>query len=122
MGLERPGDVGSDEQVASAESAVCAQLLLYTSEGGVLPQAGCNFSVVLDHNQAKVAVALLEHKVVCLPDLLRGGTKVEPGVGEARLGECHIGTRFLAVFLGLRSSDVGGDGSGPGGSVVGHDE
>ena len=122
VGLEKPGDVCSDERVASAEVGVHAELLLDTGEGGVLPQTGCDLSAVFIRKQAKVAVALLEHEVVCLPYLLRGGTKGEPGIGEARFGECGVGAVLVAVFLGLCSLDVGGDGGAPGGVVGRHDE
>ena len=64
VGLERPGDIRSDKRVASAESSVCAELFFDRGEGGVLPQAGCNLSAVLDLKQTEVAVALLEHQVV----------------------------------------------------------
>ena len=72
-------------------------------------------SAVLDRKQAKVAVALLEHEVVCLPYLFGGGLEGEPGVGEARFGEGGVGAVLVAVFLGLCLLDVGGDGGAPGG-------
>ena len=114
MGLKRPGDVGSDETVASAESSVCAELSLDTRKRGVLPQAGCNLSAVLNRKQAEVAVALLEHEVVCLPYLLGGGTEREPGIGEPWFGECGVFAIFLAVFLGLCVVHMGVDGGAPG--------
>ena len=113
VGLERPRDVCSDTQVASAEVGVHAELLLDMEEGGVLPQAGCNLSAVFDRKQAKVAVALLEHEVVCLPNLLWGGTKGEPGIGEARFGEGRVGAAGVAVFFGLGGLDMGGDCGAP---------
>ena len=122
VGLEWPGDVCSDEQVASAEVAVCAELLLDTGKGGVLPQAGCNLSAVFDRKQAQVAVALLEHEVVCLPNLFWGGLEREPGVGEARFGEFGVSAVLVAAFLGLCCWDVGGDGGAPGRVVGRHDE
>ena len=83
-------------------------------KGGVLPQAGCDLSAVLDRKQAKIAVALLEYKVVCLPDLFGGGTEREPGIGEARFGEGGVGAACVAVFFGLGVLDVGGNGGAPG--------
>ena len=120
VGLERPRDVCSDEGVASAEVGVHAELSLDTGEGGVLPQAGCDLSAVFDRKQAKVAVALLEHEVVGLPDLLRGGTKGKSGVSEARFGEGGVGAAGVAVFLSLGGSEVGVDGGAPGGVGGGH--
>ena len=122
VGLERPRDVGSEEIIASAESSICAELSLDTRERGVLPQAGCNLSAVLDRKQAEVAVALLEHKVVCLPYLLGGGMEGEPGIGEPWIGECGVYAVFLAVFLRLCVFDVGGNGGTPGRSEGRHDE
>ena len=49
-----------------------AELLLNSGKGGVLPQIGCDLSAVLNCKQTKVAVALLEHEVVGLPDLFGG--------------------------------------------------
>ena len=74
MGLEGPRNVCSDERVASAEVGVHAELLLDTREGRVLPQAGCDLSEVFDRKQGKVAVAVLDHEVVCLPDLFQSST------------------------------------------------
>ena len=122
VGLEGPRDVCSDEGIASAEKGVHAELSLDTGEVGVLPQAGYNLSAVLDRKQATVAVALLEHEVVCLPDLFRGGWEWEPGIGEARSGGRRIGAFLMAVFLGLGVLDVGGDNGAPGGVVGRHDE
>ena len=122
VGLEWPRDEGSDEHVASAEAVVQTELLLDSGKGGVLPQACCYLSAVLDRKQAKIAVALLEHEVVCLPYLLRGGTEWEPGVSEARFGEGAVCAILVAVFLGLGLLDVGGDSGGPGGVVGRHDE
>ena len=64
-----------------------AELLLDLGERGVLPQAGCNLSAVFDRKQTEIAVALLEHEVVCLPYLLGGASEGEPGICEARFGE-----------------------------------
>ena len=122
VGLERPLDVCSDEGVASAEVGVHAKLLLDMGKCGVLPQTGCNLSAVLNRKQAKVAVALLEHEVVCLPDLLRGGSEWEPGIGEARFGKYGVGAVLVDVFLVLRILDVGGDYGAPRGVVGRHDE
>ena len=83
-----------------------------------MPQAGCDLSAVFDHKQAKVAVALLEHKVVCLSDLFRRGTKRESGICEARFGECGVCAVCVAVLFGLGGLEVGGDGGAPG-RVVG---
>ena len=91
--------------------------MLDTGESGVLPQADCDLSAVLDREQTEVAVALLEHEVVCLPDLLWGGSEGKPGVCEARFGEGGVSTVFVAVFLGLGGSEVGGNSGAPG--VVG---
>ena len=82
MGLERPRDVGSDERIAPAEVGVHAELLLDTVEGGVLPQSDCSLSAVLLCKQTEITEALLEHEVVCLPYLLRGGLEGEPHIGE----------------------------------------
>ena len=114
VGLERPRDVCNDERVASTEVGVHAELLLDMRKGGVLPQAGCDLSAVFDRKQVKVAVALLEHEVVCLPYLFRGGTEGKPGVGEARIGEGRIGAAGVAVSFGFGVLDVGGDGGAPG--------
>ena len=46
--LERPRDLGSDKRIARTEVGIHAELLLDMVEGGVLPQAVCNLSVVLD--------------------------------------------------------------------------
>ena len=85
VGLERPSDVCSDERVASVEGGVYTELFFDAGEGGVLPQAGCDLSAVFNRKQTEVAVALLEHEVVCLTDLFRGGSEREPGIGDARL-------------------------------------
>ena len=69
--------------------------------GGVLPQAGCYLSVVSDCKQTEVAVALLEHEVVSLPNLFGGGTEGKPGIGRARFGEGVVGAVLVDVFLGL---------------------
>ena len=122
VGLEWPGDVFSDKRVASAKVGVCAELLLDTGKGGVLPQTSCDLSAVFDRKQAKVAVALLEYEVVCLPDLFRGGSEREPGICEARFGEFGVGAVVVAVFFGLCGLDVGGDGGAPGRVVGRHDE
>ena len=114
MGLKGPGDIRSDERIASAEGSVFAELLLDAGKCGVLPQAGCNLSEVFNRKQAEVAVAQLEHEVVCLHDLFRGGMEGEPGVGELWFGECSVYAVFLVVFLDLHIVDVGGDGSAPG--------
>ena len=103
-------------------AAVEAELLLDTGKGGVVPQACCNLSAVSNRKQLEVAVALLEHQVVCLPDLFGGGTEGEPGIGEARLGEGGVGAILVAIFLGLRLLDVGVDGSAPGRSGGGRHE
>ena len=42
--------------IASAEVVVEAELLLDPGIGGVLPQAGCDLSAVLDRKQTEVAV------------------------------------------------------------------
>ena len=122
VGLEWPRDVCSDECVASAEPLVFAELLLDPAECGVVPQAGCNLSAVCNRKQAKVAVALLDHKVVGLPYLFWGGLEGEPGIGEARFGEGGVFAVLVAVILGLGLLDVGGDGSAPGGVVGRYDE
>ena len=122
VGLEGPRDICSDERVASAEVVMEAELLFDPGVGGVLPQAGCDLSAVLDREQTEVAVALLEHEVVCLPYLFGGGTEWEPGIGEARFGEGAVCVVMVAVFRGLGLLDVGGDGGGPGGVVGRHDE
>ena len=120
VGLEWPRDVSSDERVASAEVGVHAELLLDTREGGVLPQAACDLSAVLDRKQAKVAVALLEHEVVYLPDLFGGGTEGEPAICEAWFGVRGVSPVRVAVFLGLGVLDVGGNGCRLGGVVGCH--
>ena len=89
---------------------------------GVLPQAGRNLSAVFNRKQTEVAVALLEHGVVCLPYLFGGGPEWEPGIGKARFGEGAVSTVLVAVFLGLGLLDMGGDGGGPGGVVGRHDQ
>ena len=82
LGLERARDVYSDERDSSAEVAVDAELCLHLAEGGVLTQAGCNLSAVLERKQTEVAVSLLEHEVVGLPDLFGGGLEGEPDEGK----------------------------------------
>ena len=121
VGLEGPIDIGCDEQVASAEVVALAALLLNTREGGVSPQRGGDLPAVFDYKQSEVAVALLEHEVVCLPDLFRGSTEGQPGIGEPWFGEGGICAILLAVFFGLGSLEVGGDSGAPG-RVVGQDE
>ena len=83
-------------------------------EGGVLPEAGCDLSVVFDRKQPQVAVALLEHEVVCLPVLFWGGTKGKSGICEARFGEGGIGAFFVAVGLCLSGLEEGSNGGAPG--------
>ena len=122
MGLEGHRDVPSDERVASAEAEMLAELFLDPAKCEVLPQAGRNLSAVFNHKQTEVAVALLEHGVVCLPYLFGGGTEGEPGVGEARFGEGVLDSVFVAFFLGLGLLDVGGDGGAPGRVVGRHGE
>ena len=92
---------------------MCAELFLDARKGGVLPLTGCNLSAVFNRKQEEVAVALLEHKVVCLPYLLGGGTEGEPGVGEARFGEGGVGAFLVAFIFGLSSLDVGRIDVGP---------
>ena len=120
VGLERPRDVCSDEGVASAEVGVHAELSLDTREGGVLPQAGCDLPAVFNRKQTVVAVALLEHEVVRLPNLFGGGTEGKSGICEARFGEGGVGAVCVAVLFGLGGSEVGGDGGAPGGVVGRH--
>ena len=122
VGLEWPRDIGSDERAASAESSVCVKLFLNSGKVGVFPQASCDLSAVFNRKQAKVAVALLKHEVVCLPYLLRGGMKRGPAVCEARFGACRVGIIFLAFFFGLGILDGGSDESVPGGVVGRPDE
>ena len=122
VGREWPRDVCSDELVAFADGRVHAKLLLDSGERGVSPQAGCNLSAVLDCKQMQVAVALLEHEVVCLPDLFLGGSEGEPSIDKARLGEGGVGAVSVAVFFSLGVLDMGGYGSTPGGVVGHHDE
>ena len=59
---------------------------------------------------------LLEHEVVCLPDLFRGGLEGKPGIGEPWFGEGGVDAVFVSIFLGLCSLDVGGNGCAPRGS------
>ena len=118
--LEGPRDECGDEIVASAECGVEAKLFLNSGERGVMPQAGCNLSAVLDHNQMKVLETLLEYEVVCLPYLLQEGTEGEPSIGESRLSEGGVCAVLLAVFVGLGLLYVGGDGGAPGGSIGHH--
>ena len=92
-----------------------AELLLDSGVGGVLPQTGCDLSAVLDRKQAKVAVALLEHEVVCLPNLFGGGSEGEPGVCEARFGDGGAGAILWAFIRGLCLGDLTGDCLAPGG-------
>ena len=120
MGGEGPRNVCSDKRIATAQVGVHAELLLDTRKGGVLPQVGCYSSAVFYRKQTEVAVALLEHEVVCLSDLFGGGTEGKSGICEARFGEGGIGAVGVAVFLGLGSFEVGGDGGGPGGVGGGH--
>ena len=114
VGPEGPRDVCSYERVASAEGDMFTVLFLDAGKGGVFPQAGCYLSAVLDCKQPKVAVALLEHKVVCLPYLLWGGMERKPGICQARFGECGVCAVLLAFFCGLCMGEVGGDGLAPG--------
>ena len=72
-------------------------------------------SAVLNCKQAKVAVALLEHEVVCLPNLFWGGMEGEPGICEARCCEFSLGADRVAVYLSLGGLEMGGDGGAPGG-------
>ena len=120
VGLEGSRNVCSDEQVSSAEVGICAELLLDTRKGGVRPQAGCDSSTVFNRTQAKVAEALLDHKVVCLPNLFAEGTQEKPGIREARFGEFGIGANCVAVFLGLGGLEVGGDCGALGGVIGRH--
>ena len=114
VGLEGPQDVCSDERVASAEAAVKAELLHNLGKRGVLPQAGCDLSAVFDCKQAEVAVALLDHEVVCLPYLFGGGLEGEPGVCEARFGEGGVGAILRAFLQGLCLGEVVGNCLAPG--------
>ena len=114
VGLERPRNVCSDERVTSAEVGVHAELLFDSAEGGVDLQAGCYLSAVLDRKQLQVAVALLEHEVVGLPELFGRGLEGEPGIGEARFGEGGIGAVLLAFLGGLGLCEMGGDSLAPG--------
>ena len=82
-----------------------------------MPQAGCNLSSVFNRKLTEVAVALLEHEVVCLPNLFWGGSEGTSGVCEARFGKGGVGVIFVAVFFGLGSLKVVGNGCGLG--VVG---
>ena len=122
VGLERPRDIASVERKTTVDVGVHAELLLDTVEGGVLPQAGCNLSAVLDRKQTEIAEALLEHAVVCLPYLLGGGSEGQPGVGEPRFGEFGVCGVFLAAHLSLGIGDVGADGGAPEGVVGSHDK
>ena len=113
MGLERSRDECSDERVTSAEDVVCTELFLNAGECGVVPQVSRDLSPVFDSEMAEVAVALLQHEVICLPDLFGGGSEEKPGICEARFAECGVDAVFVAVFLGLGFLDVGRDGGAP---------
>ena len=115
-------NVGSDKWVTSAEYSVCVELFFDAGKGGVFPQVVCYLSAVFESTQAKVAVALLEHEVVCLHYLLRGGTERRPGICEARFGKCNVGIIFLAVILGIGVLDMGGNEGAPGRVVCRQDK
>ena len=119
LGLERPGDVGSDERITSGETGVCAELLLHTFIRGVIPQAGCHLPAVLNRKQAKVAVSLLEHEVVSLPDLFRGGAEGEPCIGGARLEK---GSLCCVYWMAGLCSHKLGEGGVPGAHQFGKKE
>lgn len=95
--------------------------MLILGERGVIPQAGCDLSVVFNCKQTKAALALLEHKVVCLSNLFGEGTEWEPDIGEDRFGEGGIGAMLLSILLRQHYFDVGADGRIPGGGVGRHD-
>ena len=122
MRLEWPGNVYSDEKIASAEVGIHEELLLNAGVGGVLPQAGCNLSAVLDRKQVKVAVALLENEVVCLPYLFSGGMERKPGIRKAMLGEGGVRVVLVAAFHYFCLLDMCGESGAPGRAVGGHDE
>ena len=76
-----------------------------------MPQAGCYLSAVFNRKQAEVAVSLLEHEAVSLPNLFGGGLEVERLIGEAWLKKgslCFVGC--LAGFCSheLREGGISG--------------
>ena len=83
--------------------------MLDSGKCGVLPQTGCDLSAVFDRKQMEVAVAQLEHEVVCLPYLFWGGSEGEPGICKARFGEGGVSAVSWTFLRGLCLGDVSGD-------------
>ena len=67
-------------------------------------------SVVLDCKQANVALLLLEHDVIGLPNLFGGGLERKPGIGEAWFCECDVCAVLVVFLASLCLGKVGGDG------------
>ena len=108
LGLEGPRDECCDEVITSAEKGVHPQLLFELGILGVLAQTLDNLLEVFEAEEPQVAVALLEHQVVSLPDLFGGGSEWQPVISKARLGEgslCRIGR-----LAGLCSHELGDGG------------
>ena len=99
VGLERARDVCGDEGVAIGKCPVGTELLLYPCVGGELSQALGDLPAVFDREEPQVTVPLAQHKVVCLPYLLGGGSERGEGVGKARAGEFPDNAIEVAIFV-----------------------
>ena len=83
-----------------------AQLLLNPLVGGELTQILGNLSAVFDHEASQVAVPGAKHEVVCLPELLGGGSEWEVGVGKAGAREFRDNA-FEVAWVGSDGGHLG---------------
>ena len=81
-------------------------MLLNPFVGGELAQALGDLPAVLDREEPQVAIPLVEHEVVCLPDLFGGSSEGGEGVGEA--GACEFPDDAVEVaWVGLDGGHLG---------------
>ena len=87
VGRKGPRNEGHDVTIMAGKGDVGSQLLLNPLVGGELAQTLGDLSAVLDHEEPQVGIPWAEYEVVHLPDLFRGGSEWEEGVGKARAGD-----------------------------------
>ena len=86
---------------------MCLQLLLNPFVGRELAQVLGDLPAVLNREEPQVAVPLVEHEVVGLPNLFGGGSEGGEGVGVARAGE-FPDYAIKVAWVGAEGGQLGG--------------